>query len=212
MTVDEVDDLLGRLSTGSCPREVAISNILATWRPLVDPRRDAKVLVTVLGAEGGQTAMATLRDQCSNLALIVLGALEHWTALLRPHFEDPQRQPSSTTTLVRRQLADGAPIGTVALWDNEMTWRDHPGVIWALTGLLGALPAGGIVKFEHASKLVPFVVHLAEDCSPVHRASGVLLMQHFLQAVTERITLQMQLDELFFSVKEPFIGNKVDSH
>lgn len=204
MTVDEVDGLLARFTTEGDNRRDTFRSILAAWKPLLDPRKDAGVLMAMFGVEEGEELGTMFREKHDNFALVVLGALEHWVALLRPHFEDPQRQTPSTTTLVRQQLADRPPIEAIALWDNEMTWRDCPSVIRALTGLLGALPAAGIVKFEHASKLVPFVVHLAEDCSPVNRIHGVEVIKYFLQAVISRITLQMQLDELFFSVSKAY--------
>lgn len=212
MTVDEVDGLLAQFTTEGGHRGDIFRSILAAWKPLLYPRKDAEVLVAIFGAEEGQEPATMFRERHGNFAFIVLGALEHWTTLLRPHFEDPQIQTPSTTTFVRQQLADVPPIEAVALWDNGMTWRDRPFVIRALTGLLGALPAKEISKFEHASKLVPFVVHLAEDCTPANRIRGVEVMKYFMHAVVSRITLQMQLDELFFSVSKAWVSHSEASY
>lgn len=173
------------------------------WVPFKDPRQDAKILTKALG----QKDIPEFIEALSNLTELVLACLSEWTSLLRPYFEDSQRESLPPTILARRQIERRQPNfntmdeDSLAIWENDAIWKENHNVKRAIIRFLTLLPSASIIKFEDATKLIPFIIHMAEDSVPQHRHHGVIAIRNFIRVVQSKLILQMQLDDLFSKVK-----------
>jgi len=167
---------------------------METWRPPSDARTDAQILAALLRHDPSTSI--------PNLAEVVLNSVSEWTLLFRTYFEDPSRASIPPTVLLRNQLTPltSSSSSCTAAWDEKCPWRSIPWIVPALLRLFLALPKNSIFKFEVASRLVPFIIHVADDYTREHRLSGVYLIEASLNAITDKVILQMQLDDLFFAV------------
>ena len=174
-----------------------MGELLRQWRPLEDAQVDAKILLGYFATGRGVVAQP-LGDY---LGKIALASLDEWTAALRPFFTDPgqDRAAEEPSLLVREQLAPTPNSHThrLAIWDNACSWRTQAAIRDSFAWCLERLPTGSIDKFEWAGRLVPFIVHISEDCELEHRLVGTRCIRQFLRATRPTIVLQMRLDALF---------------
>ena len=206
MATDEIDSQLQKIASNTwgthcyiwhniCSFFIDLENLLKVWRPPSDARTDAQVLVALLCYD------STI--SFPNLSKVVLNSVSEWTLLFRTYFENSSRESVPPTVLLRNQLASSTLFDSrsdVTAWDSSCPWRNTPWIVPALLRLFLELPRNSVSNFEVASRLVPFIIHVADDHTPEHRFSGVRLVEASLEAITDNIILQMQLDDLFFAV------------
>lgn len=211
MTVTDLLALAEEFWTKTTSSSVAINrqlleSIINGWQPRQDPHLDAVLLIKVLALH--QEAVSNEH----NLGDLLLSSLTHWTKLLREYFEDPKRASLPPSIMVKKQLdGDDSKSEKLAIWDNEASWREDIRIKNIFSWCLSTLRDGVIVKFEDASKLIPFVLHIAEDYQPENRLLGVSLIRNYIRIVSDKILQQLNLEPLFYQILmknlgyEPFV-------
>ncbi|PJF18025.1 hypothetical protein PSACC_02166 [Paramicrosporidium saccamoebae] len=173
--------------------EELLRRILVLWKPGQNTEDDALILVKVL-----RSFQRTTDDV--DYATIALGCLPQWTRLLRPYFEEAKMATVPPTVLVRQQLNPTVDSERLGIWDNSCSWRKDLRVPEAFLFCLTCLSDRAITNLEGASKLIPFLIHLAEDYVPDFRIIGANCIRQFLRVTVPKVTTQMQIDLLFHQI------------
>lgn len=197
MTVD-VRELLDSLSLNEFNgSNLLVDQILSSWKPGVDVRVDAKVVVWVASRLDQDKILEISRT--IPIATLLLGCYDECVNVLRPFFEDSKKTALSSSSLIREQLTPSqvCPSDQLAVWDNESSWKTSDSIKNAPLWIVSHLDTDSIDKYERASKFIPFILLVAEDYEPSIRLHGVRIIREYLRCVSDRILSQMQLYHLF---------------